>query len=54
MERTSYFMNFDTLDLDFSIFASPVADLGVYPDILAEDFENDDISQTIIGTVLHW
>jgi len=51
MERTSYFMNFDTLDLDFSIFASPVADLGVYPDILAEDFENDDISQTIIGTV---
>jgi len=51
MERTSYFMNFDTLDLDFSIFASPVADLGVYADMLAEDFENDDVSQTIIGTV---
>ena len=40
METITHFLNFDTLNLDFSIFASPVADLAVYPDLLADDFEN--------------
>ena len=51
MEATAYFLNFDTLDIDFSIFASPVADLGVYPDLIAENFENDDIAQATVGNV---
>ena len=50
METRTHFLNFDTLNLDFSIFASPVADLAVYPDLLADDFETDDIGQAIIGT----
>ena len=53
MESSAYFLNFDTLNLDFNIFASPVADLGVYPDLLADDFETDDIAQATIGTVFH-
>jgi hypothetical protein len=53
MESSAYFLNFDTLNLDFNIFASPVADLGVYPDVLVDDFETDDIAQATIGTVFH-
>ena len=53
METSAHFLNFDTLNLDFSIFASPVADLAVYPDLLADDFETDDIGQAIIGTVFN-
>ena len=53
MESSAYFLNFDTLNLDFNIFAPPVADLGVYPDLLADDFETDDIAQATIGTVFH-
>ena len=53
METSAQFLNFDTLNLDFSIFASPVADLAVYPDLLADDFETDDIGQAIIGTVFN-
>ena len=53
LESSSYFLNFDTLNLDFSIFAAPVADLVAYPDLLADDFEADDIAQATIGTAFH-
>ena len=53
MESSTYFLNFDTLNLDFSIFAAPVADLVAYPDLLADDFETDDIAQSTIGTAFH-
>jgi len=53
MQSSSYFLNFDTLNLDFSIFAAPVADLVAYPDLLADDFETDDFAQSIIGTAFH-
>ena len=53
MESSAYFLNFDTLNLDFNIFAAPVADLGVYPDVFVDDFDTDDIAQATIGTVFH-
>ena len=53
MQTETHFFNFDTNNIDFSIIASPVADLLIYADELGDDFENDNFSQAVVGQVFN-